>query len=138
MLKIYVQVPIKKEKEKGKRKNMTCFLFFIFLFLCSSGHRWYFSLRRASPKPSAVKPLPHLLLQLLNFLVVFAFTARQNDAVFGGDRVNLPYFVLVATSPARRRRERAALLGHPAAALLPHRPPAEPRRDLVHGQYQEV
>ena len=70
--------------------------------------RRVFSLRGASPKSTAIKPLPHLLLQLHHLLVLLhrapAPQHRHVTAVVAAQRVNPPGADDVITAAARAPR----------------------------------
>lgn len=107
--------------------------------------RRVFSLRGASPKSTAIKPLPHLLLQLHHLLVLLhratASQHRHVAAVVAAQRVNPPgaddVIAAAAGAPRPRRDRRCFLPGlkeEEAAAppLPPQRLLAQHRRNLVH------
>lgn len=98
-------------------------------------------LGRTSPKPSTVKPLPHLLLQLHRLPLRLLLLGRlnlQRQAVLRHNGVNL-YLGLVAPvrTPAAPRRKQA-LLDQLLPAVPPQRAPAKSPRDLVDGQVQQI
>jgi len=143
-------------KERGNHAIGNIYIIgFFFLRVLYVFYRFYFKsplrflplgglglpLGRTSPKPSTVKPLAHLLLQLhrlpLRLLLLGQLNLRP-QAVLRHNGVNL-YLGLVAparTPSARRRKQ--ALLEQLLPAVPPQRASAKSRRDLVDGQVQQI
>lgn len=102
-----------------------------------------FSVRRASPKPSAVKLVPHLFLQSECLVVtiglrrVEAFDVKRVVRAHG----EYPRPVNVLAAPARAVAARGfqqPLLRNLPVPPLPQHSPAQGRRHLVDCQYQEI